>query len=342
VKLVSPENGRTPHQTPKLAVDTSLTEALRYIRQAYKKLKSLDSLYVQVSRERLRLAWLLGDALHRVQDKGVRNFKQWVRPNCGFTYRTARNYIRVREAYPSLGSLREETLVSAYLHLGIKQPTRATEPSWLEEGDAPSLRYTNPPPISVRRNNYHDKDASRWNVSTPPSVAGFIHRLINNRRFRRVLDPAIGKGALVKPWRSRDRTIMGVDINVYGKRVSKPFVQGRFEDIERWDHLQPDLILCNPPFNSDGQRLMYPEVFLRKIVELFGRRIPTVLFVPMGFRLNQRQDSDRWHWLRETVEISSILTLPLDIFTDVEFHNEVLFFNFPRLKPHYFLPADDS
>jgi hypothetical protein len=35
--------------------------------------------------------------------------------------------------------------------------------------------------------------------------------------------------------------------------------------------------------------------------------------------------------------ISSIISLPRDIFGSVDFHCEVLLFNMPRLKPHYFL-----
>ncbi len=59
----------------------------------------------------------------------------------------------------------------------------------------------------------------------------------------------------------------------------------------------------------------------------------------MGFRLNQRKISKRWKWLRDNCPpITSIISLPLDIFDNVQFHSEILIFNVPKLKPHYFLP----
>ena len=98
------------------------------------------------------------------------------------------------------------------------------------------------------------------------------------------------------------------------------------------------MVLCNPPFNGCKGRQLYPEVFLRHILKLFAS-VPTVLFTPMGFRLNQRKKSERWKWCRDSVmQITSIVSLPLDIFSGVEFHAEILIFNRPDLKPHYFLP----
>jgi type I restriction enzyme M protein len=65
------------------------------------------------------------------------------------------------------------------------------------------------------------------------------------------------------------------------------------------------------------------------------------MFVPMGLRLNQRLCSARWRWLRDCgTRITSIISLPLDVFTGVEFHNEILIFNVVGLRPHYFLPEE--
>ena len=86
---------------------------------------------------------------------------------------------------------------------------------------------------------------------------------------------------------------------------------------------------------------MYPEVFLRHIFDLWGPQTPTVMFAPMGMRLNQRRKSTRWRWLRDCgAEITSIISLPLDVFPDVEFHAEILIFNVSGIQPHYFLPEE--
>ena len=36
--------------------------------------------------------------------------------------------------------------------------------------------------------------------------------------------------------------------------------------------------------------------------------------------------------------ITSIVTLPHDVFGSVKVHSEILLFNMPKLKPHHFLP----
>lgn len=116
------------------------------------------------------------------------------------------------------------------------------------------------------------------------------------------------------------------------------FYKGKFEN-STYPFEYPDLVICNPPFNGHSGKKLYPEIFLEHIFKLFGPKIPVVLFAPMGLRLNQRQKSKRWHWLRDCgAEITSIISLPLDVFEGVEFHNEILIFNIKGLKPHYFLP----
>jgi type I restriction enzyme M protein len=65
------------------------------------------------------------------------------------------------------------------------------------------------------------------------------------------------------------------------------------------------------------------------------------MFAPYGFRLNQTIKSRRWQAFLTGAfpPISSILSLPKDIYQDVLFHSEVLFFNIPGLKPHDFFPG---
>jgi type I restriction enzyme M protein len=111
-----------------------------------------------------------------------------------------------------------------------------------------------------------------------------------------------------------------------------------------WRNELDHIMICateNPPFNGAPGKQLYPEVFLAHIFKLFGPTIATVLFAPMGFRLNQRRKSKRWRSLRDCgAEITSIVSLPLNIFDDVEFHNEILIYNVDGIKPHYFLPEE--
>lgn len=189
-------------------------------------------------------------------------------------------------------------------------------------------------PYSVKKNNYY-LNPKNSAVYTPPEISEYIYDVLHTHVNPKViLDPAIGKGALTRPWK-RTSTIIGVDIDKNSKRYCDKFIHGKFEQIENWFHAIPDLVICNPPFNKANGRKLYPEVFLRHIVELFGNSIPTVLFVPMGFRLNQTFRSARWNWLKDNLEISSIISLPCDCFNNVKFHSEILIFNINELKPHY-------
>jgi type I restriction enzyme M protein len=58
----------------------------------------------------------------------------------------------------------------------------------------------------------------------------------------------------------------------------------------------------------------------------------------MGFRLNSKKSGKRWIKFTNQVypAISSIISLPRDIFPQVEFHSEILIFNITGLQPHYF------
>jgi len=181
-------------------------------------------------------------------------------------------------------------------------------------------------PLSVKKNNYIKNPKAR-DISTPEVVANFIASLYPN--VSSVLDPCVGSGALLKPFLSRN-----------GVKVSSCAFECREDFLILNKPILVDLVVCNPPFNLGVGKMLGSERFLRKIIELCGETVQIVLFCPMGFRLNQRKTSARWRWLRDSnLKISSILSLPLDIFDNVAFHSEVLFFNSPHLQPHYFLPS---
>jgi type I restriction enzyme M protein len=166
------------------------------------------------------------------------------------------------------------------------------------------------------------------NQETPAGVARFLFDLISPRyEVLRILDPCAGTGALTKPWRGR----RGIAFEI---ERGKDFFSCP-------DRIDCDLVLCNPPFNQehDSPAVYKPEQFLRRIVEVVPPKTPIALIVPMGMRLNQNKGSKRWRWLRDKAPaITSIISLPRDLFGDVDFHCEILLFNMPRLKPHYFLP----
>ena len=190
--------------------------------------------------------------------------------------------------------------------------------------------------VSILRNDFR-KNPKNSTVYTPPAVSNFLYDILSPViKPKVILDPAIGKGSLTNPWRQRGIKILGVDIDKIGRRYCDGFLHSRFEDVLSWESDTPNLILLNPPFNGAGGNMMYPEVFLRKIVELFASEIPVVLFTAMGFRLNQRTISSRWQWLVEKeLEIKSIITVFLDSYGTVKTHSEILIFNIDGLKPHY-------
>ena len=139
---------------------------------------------------------------------------------------------------------------------------------------------------------------------------------------------------------------MGIDIEDQGYNHT---IIENYLSIEKHTINNPSLVIMNPPFNIDkktkeyikinyGGRPLLPEVWLIKTIELFGKNIPIVMFTPYGFRLNQTFKSKRWKKFKGGTypEIISIVSLPKDLFDDVQFHCEVLIFNIDGLKPHYF------
>ena len=219
-------------------------------------------------------------------------------------------------------------------------------------------------PLTVARNNYH-KNPKRSDIPTPLPLAQFIYQIVSASGFVEpgiVVDVGCGDGNLSIPFFRDDcfRTV-GIDIVDSDNRQGvQRFIQADFLKDEVTEHLdQPvssvyggriralrdecSLVVCNPPFNTGGtkSRKLMPEVFMHRIFELFREQIPLVLFTPMGMLLNQRMHSRRWQIMRDMkAEVSSQLSLPLNVFEGVEFHSVVLFFNIPDLEGHYFLPED--
>jgi len=196
-----------------------------------------------------------------------------------------------------------------------------------------------PSPLSVRKNNYID-NPKRSDIYTPEWLSEWLYKIVidSGMKIDVILDPAIGGGSLTK-WFTNS-LIIGIDINLNASCYADKFMHGKFEEIEKWAHEIPDLIIVNPPFNGASGKKLYPEVFLRKIQELFGNKIPVIMITPMGFLLNQKLKSVRWKYLRDNWEITSIISLPIDTFENVLFHVEIVCFNTDGMKPHYFMPEE--
>ena len=201
----------------------------------------------------------------------------------------------------------------------------------------------------VDRNNFY-KHQKKATIFTPDYVSEFLYSLIYKHinKTGLVLDPCVGQGSLLKPFKRNGFNVLGIDIENQGfpKTIVKNYLEVKKGEIKK----KVSLVIMNPPFNIDGKTKIYiqenyggrpllPEVWFSKAVELFGHNIPIVMFTPYGFRLNQSDTSKRWQKFitKEYPEITSIVSLPKDVFDGILFHSEVLIFNLPQLKGHYFL-----
>lgn len=213
-------------------------------------------------------------------------------------------------------------------------------------GNVPYTEYM----YRVDRNNFYTTQ-KKATIYTPKEVSEFLFAILQPSVHQDdgvIFDPCVGKGSLLLPWQRNGYTVFGVDIEDQGffETEELNYLELTKEDI-RGDI---SLVIMNPPFNIDdktkeyikrqyGGRPLLPEVWLQKAIELFGKEIPIVMFTPYGFRLNQTEASKRWQKFSsgEYPEITSIVSLPKDVFDGVLFHSEVLCFNLPQLKGHYFV-----
>lgn len=199
---------------------------------------------------------------------------------------------------------------------------------------------------NVARNNFYE-NTKNSTVYTPQKVCDFLYSILSPHIIQgTVIDPCVGAGALLTPFKDSGYNTIGIDIEDQGFPNTHI---ANFLSVQKHTLAHPQLVIANPPFNIDektkdlaknilGARPLLPEVWLAKIIELWGDEVPICLFAPYGMSLNQTLSSKRWKKFCNGTypEISSIVSLPKDIYTDVLFHSEVLIFNIPRLKGHYF------
>ncbi len=199
----------------------------------------------------------------------------------------------------------------------------------------------------VDRNDFY-REQKNATIYTPSRLSRFLFNLLHDKVDPNgvVLDPCVGAGSLLKPFKQAGFKTVGIDIEYQdypGTRVCD------FISLQPGDIDTPALVIANPPFNIDektkelisrffGRRPLLPEVWLHRIIGLWGKDVPIVLFAPYGLRLNQTVQSNRWCKFvnGEYPPISSIVALPKDIYENVLFHSEVLIFNVNNLEGHYF------
>ena len=199
----------------------------------------------------------------------------------------------------------------------------------------------------IDRNNFYGNE-KKATIFTPDKTSNYIFSLLSQYIDKKglILDPCVGEGSLLLPFLRNGYRVLGIDIEAQGfaPTLEKNYLEVKVGEIET-----PAFIIMNPPFNIDdktkeyikehyGSRPLLPEIWLQKAVQLFGKVVPTLMFTPYGFRLNLTQNSKRWKKFvnGEFPDISSIISLPKNHFDGILFHSEILIFNIPQLKPHYF------
>ena len=179
--------------------------------------------------------------------------------------------------------------------------------------------------VYVKKDN---KGKKRTDTPTDLRVCDFIYKIVSDKYTpKKILDPCAGDRRLTDLFKCGDTETINYEI------------KDGTDFLKETNKIDCDFVICNPPFNLGGTgRKLSVEVFMDKILELVDKDTPIILITPMGFRLNQRINSKRWRKLRDDYPpITSIISLPLDIFEDTLFHCEILCFNCYRLLPHYFL-----
>ena len=184
----------------------------------------------------------------------------------------------------------------------------------------------------VDRNDFY-KNGKNATVYTPDSVSTFLFDILCEHVNGLVIDPCVGAGSLLHPFNLAGYKTIVLDIDYQGFPNTRVC---NFLGVEKDTLPTPALVIANPPFNIDektkelatsmlGRRPLLPEVWLQKILQLWGKDVPICLFAPYGLRLNQTIKSCRWRAFCDGSypAISSIVSLPKDIYDGVLFHSEV-------------------
>jgi len=188
--------------------------------------------------------------------------------------------------------------------------------------------------------NKPDKEEKNSTVFTPLILSKYITELIEEHyNFKNIYDSCIGEGNLITFFKEKNKTIIGSDIKKQTKHQADIFFISDIKDYEYKADIKPDLIIINPPFNGNGKgknNLLFPHLFLLRMFETFGYDIPLVMITGDNFLNNNLKNSKRLNFISNIEKrLTTIITLPLNIFDNVLFNSQVLFFNMPKLNPYY-------
>ena len=174
-------------------------------------------------------------------------------------------------------------------------------------------------PYQVDKHNYHE-NKKRNDIETPDFLCKWIYDTImrelpSSFNIFNILDPCAGNGNLTKPFKDHYGDIKKLTYEEYEIKKGTDFF-----NVNKLKY-QPDLVLCNPPFNGGENHTSLPEKFLKKIIELVGYETQIVFFCPMWFIANLQMQrgngktSDRYIWLEnEAPPITSVVFLPKNTF----------------------------
>ena len=169
------------------------------------------------------------------------------------------------------------------------------------------------------------KKEKRSDIPTPLVLCKYLYDIISpHYQPKIILDPCAGDGRLTKYFDCEKKE--------YEIKEGKDFFVETLE-------ITCDLVLMNPPFNSGNGKTLICDLFLDKVYKLISdKTIPIIMICPFGFRLNQTKKSKRWKKLRDNFPaITTIISLPVDIFDGILFHTEIICFNTDKMNSHYFL-----
>ena len=178
-------------------------------------------------------------------------------------------------------------------------------------------------------------------VITPDYVAKNIYENVKRYPFKNILDIGAWNGALSKPFTKKHNSqIIGLDItdefsHKFDTFIHKDFLEATKEDFKG---LNIDLVLTNSPFGKNKQHGdLYPNLFLKKIFELFGETMPVIMIVGHWFVSNS---NDRIHYLN-SANITKKTTLHKRTFKEcgVNVEADILYFNIKQKVPIDFLDA---
>src|SRR5579862_4293170 len=103
----------------------------------------------------------------------------------------------------------------------------------------------------VDRNNFY-KNQKKATVYTPAYVSQFLFDLLRphiRKNVGTIIDPCVGTGSLLKPWKRQGYSTIGIDIEHQGfpRTIVKNYLEVQRGDIQ--DKIS--LVIMNPPFNID-------------------------------------------------------------------------------------------